>query len=159
MNRRGPAGSPPQIDDVDRRIIDQLQEDGRRTFGRIAKEVGVSEATVRQRVQRLLEADIMRIVAVTDPTALGVRLRATVGLRIDGELEQTAHAAAAIPEVDYVVVTAGSFDLLLEVLCEDTSHFCAVLDAIRKIPGVRAAESFMYLRIVKQTYPWPPDSA
>ena len=101
----------------------------------------------------------MRIVAVTDPTALGVRLRATVGLRTEGELEQTAQAAAAIPEVDYVVVTAGSFDLLLEVLCEDTSHFYAVLDRVRKIPGVQAAESFMYLRIAKQTYPWPPASA
>lgn len=159
MNQREPQASKWQLDDVDRQIIVQLQEDGRRTFGRIAKAVGVSEATVRQRIQRLLESDVMRIVAVTDPTALGVHLRATVGLRADGALEQTAQAAAAIPEVDYVVVTAGSFDLLLEVLCEDTSHFYAVLDEIRKIPSVRAAESFMYLRIAKQTYPWPPASA
>jgi Lrp/AsnC family transcriptional regulator for asnA, asnC and gidA len=159
MNRREPPASRWELDDVDRQIIAELQEDGRRTFGRIAKAVGVSEATARQRIQRLLDSDVMRIVAVTDPTALGVHLRATVGLRADGELEQTAQAAAAIPEVDYVVVTAGSFDLLLEVLCEDTSHFYSVLDAIRKIPGVRAAESFMYLRIAKQTYPWPPASA
>lgn len=159
MNQREPTASKWQLDDVDRQIIVQLQEDGRRTFGRIAKAVGVSEATVRQRIQRLLDSDVMRIVAVTDPTALGVQLRATVGLRADGDLEQTAQAAAAIPEVDYVVVTAGSFDLLLEVLCEDTSHFYAVLNEIRKIPAVRAAESFMYLRIAKQTYPWPPASA
>jgi Lrp/AsnC family transcriptional regulator, regulator for asnA, asnC and gidA len=157
MNERKPMASKWQLDDVDRQIIVQLQEDGRRTFGRIAKAVGISEATVRQRIQRLQDSDVMRIVAVIDPTALGVELRATVGLRVGGELEQTAQAAAAIPEVDYVVVTAGSFDLLLELLCEDTSHFYAVLDSIRRIPGVRAAESFMYLRIVKQTYPWPPN--
>lgn len=159
MNQREITASRSQLDDVDLQIIAQLQEDGRRTFGRIAKAVKVSEATVRQRIQRLLDSDVMRIVAVTDPTALGVRLRATVGLRADGELEQTAQAAAAIPEVDYVVVTAGSFDVLLEVLCEDTSHFYTVLDTIRKIPGVSAAETFMYLRIAKQTYPWPPANA
>lgn len=159
MNQRKPVGSKWQLDDVDRQIIAELQEDGRRTFGRIAKAVGISEATVRQRIQRLLESDVMRIVAVTDPTALGVQLRATVGLRAEGDLDATAEAVGAIPEVDYVVVTAGSFDLLLEVLCEDTNHLYTVLDAIRKVPGVEAAETFLYLRIAKQTYPWPPASA
>ncbi|MEA2213282.1 MAG: Lrp/AsnC family transcriptional regulator, regulator for asnA, asnC and gidA [Solirubrobacteraceae bacterium] len=159
MNQRDSTAAKWQLDDVDLGVIAQLQEDGRRTFGRIAKAVGVSEATVRQRIQRLLDSDAMRIVAVTDPTALGVSLRATVGIRAEGELELTAQAASAIPEVDYVVVTAGSFDLLLEVLCQDTAHFHVVLDSIRRIPTVRAAESFVYLRIAKQTYPWPPASA
>lgn len=156
MSRPTKRNVPPQIDDVDRGIIEQLQEDGRRTFGRIAEAVGVSEATVRQRVQRLLEADIMRIVAVTDPTALGRELRGTVAICADGDLDVVAAAIAEIQEVDYVVVTAGAYDALVEVFAENMTHFYSVLDRVRRVTGVRSAETLMYLRVVKQTYPWPP---
>lgn len=159
MNRRNPSGAKWQLDKIDRRIVAQLQEDGRRTLGRIANAVGVSEATVRQRVQRLIGADVMRIVAVMDPTALGVELRATLALRVDGNLEKAVAAMTAVPEVDYAVITAGSFDVLLEVLCEDMSHFYSVLERVRKVRGIRSVESLMYMRIVKQTYPWPPAEA
>jgi Lrp/AsnC family transcriptional regulator for asnA, asnC and gidA len=152
-----PRGRSPQsLDDLDRKIVEQLQQDGRRTFGRIATAVGSSEATVRQRVQRLQEADVMRIVAVVDPTSLGFELRATLTIRADGVLNDVAEAIAELPEVDYAVVTAGAFDVLVEVLAENIVHFHSVLDQVRRVDGVRAVETLMYLRVVKQTYPWPP---
>src|SRR5881398_2485305 len=100
-------------------IIRQLQRDGRRPYTSIAKTIGLSEAAVRQRVQRLLDAGVMQIVAVTDPLQVGFSRQALLGVRIDGETEPVAEALAAMDEVDYVVMTAGSFDVLAEVVCED----------------------------------------
>jgi Lrp/AsnC family transcriptional regulator, regulator for asnA, asnC and gidA len=146
-----------EIDTADRAIIDQLQLDGRRSYGRIGEAVGLSEGAVRQRVGRLRRSDAIRIVAVTDPETLGFRMRATVGLRIDGHPDAVAEALAPIPEVDYVVSTAGRFDLLIEVQCESQERFFALLnDTIKAIPGVRDTETFVYLKLHKQTYPWPP---
>jgi Lrp/AsnC family transcriptional regulator for asnA, asnC and gidA len=146
-----------EIDKSDRSIIEQLQEDGRRSYGRIGEAVGLSEGAVRQRVGRLLKSDAIRIVAVADPDILGFRLRATVGLRIDGHSDDVAARLAPIPEVDYVVSTAGRFDLLLEVQCEDQERFYELLnETIKSIPGVRDTETFVYLKLHKQTYPWPP---
>jgi Lrp/AsnC family transcriptional regulator, regulator for asnA, asnC and gidA len=146
-----------EIDNSDRSIIEQLQEDGRRSYGRIGEAVGLSEGAVRQRVGRLLRSDAIRIVAVVDPDMLGFRLRATVGLRIDGHADAVAARLAPIPEVDYVVSTAGRFDLLLEVQCEDQQRFYELLNkTIKSIPGVRDTETFVYLKLHKQTYPWPP---
>jgi Lrp/AsnC family transcriptional regulator for asnA, asnC and gidA len=155
--RRRDESSSFHLDEVDQLIIEQLQEDGRRSYGRIGKVVGLSEAAVRQRVQRLVEAEVIKIVAVTDPEVLGFRLSATVGVHVEGDLVAVADRVAAIPEVDYAVSTAGSFDLLVELRCEDDSHLFSVLnEGIRTIPGVRRTETFIYLRIHKQTYPWPP---
>ena len=146
-----------EIDAADRAIIDQLQVDGRRSYGRIGEAVGLSEGAVRQRVARLLRSDAIRIVAVTDPETLGFRMRATVGVRIDGHPDPVAAALAPIPEVDYVVSTAGRFDLLIEVQCESQERFFTLLnDTIKPIPGVRDTETFVYLKLHKQTYPWPP---
>ena len=153
------AGGPnaPRLDDMDRRIIEQLQEDGRRSYGRIGSAVGLSEAAARQRVQRLLDADVIKIVAVVDPDTFGFRMRATVGLLVEGDLMRAADRVAEIPEVDYVVITTGSFDLLIEIQCEDNAHLFTLLnERIRVVPGVRRAETFTYLRVHKQTYPWPP---
>jgi Lrp/AsnC family transcriptional regulator for asnA, asnC and gidA len=145
------------IDSADRAIIDQLQLDGRRSYGRIGEAVGLSEGAVRQRVARLLRSDVIRIVAVADPALLGFRMRATVGLRIDGHPDDIAARLATIPEVDYVVSTAGRFDLLIEVQCEDQERFFRLLnDTVKVIPGVRDTETFVYLKLHKQTYPWPP---
>ena len=110
---------------------------------------------MRQRVQRLVESGVVQIVAVTDPLTLGFRREAMIGLKIEGDLRGVADIIAAIPEVSYVVVVSGSFDLLMEVVCEDDDHLLALLnDKVRSIPGVRSTETFTYLRLYKQTYAW-----
>jgi Lrp/AsnC family transcriptional regulator for asnA, asnC and gidA len=142
------------LDDISRSIIEQLQEDGRRSYARIATAVGLSEAAVRQRVQRLLDAGILQIVAVTDPLQVGFRRQAMVGVRTRGDSRLVADALAALDEVDYVVVTAGSFDLLAEAVCEDDDQLLDIVSRIRAIEGVESTETFMYLGLYKQTYAW-----
>jgi Lrp/AsnC family transcriptional regulator, regulator for asnA, asnC and gidA len=143
------------IDDVDKAIIEQLQQDGRLPYTKLGAAVGLSEAAVRQRVQRLVESGFVQIVAVTDPLTLGFRREAMIGLKIEGDLRGVADTIASIPEVSYVVVVSGSFDLLMEVVCEDDDHLLALLnDKVRSIPGVRSTETFTYLRLYKQTYAW-----
>ncbi|MDQ1288554.1 MAG: Lrp/AsnC family transcriptional regulator, regulator for asnA, asnC and gidA [Actinomycetota bacterium] len=145
----------PQLDSVSKRIIEQLQEDGRRPYATIGKAVGLSEAAVRQRVQRLVDAGIMQIVAVTDPTQVGFSRQAMIGIRVTGELEHVAERLAEMPEVDYVVVTAGSFDLLVEVVCEDDDSLLELIShRIRTMPGVINTETFVYLKLLKQLYNW-----
>jgi Lrp/AsnC family transcriptional regulator, regulator for asnA, asnC and gidA len=147
--------APTLLDDANRAIIEQLQADGRRSYAAIAIAVGLSEAAVRQRVQRLLDSGVMQIVAVTDPMQLGFARQAMVGVRADGDLSEIADKLAALPEVDYVVVTAGSFDLLVEVVCNDDEHLLSLLNnSIRAVPGVRDSETFVYLKLAKQTYTW-----
>ncbi|MFI5957211.1 Lrp/AsnC family transcriptional regulator [Cryptosporangium sp. NPDC051539] len=149
------AGPPVVLDDIAKRIIEQLQKDGRRSYAAIAKDVGLSEAAVRQRIQRLLEAGVMQIVAVTDPLMLGFRRQAMVGVRAEGDLREVAERLGKLDEIDYVVLTAGSYDVLLEVVAEDDDHLLRVVnELIRQVPGVRSTEIFMYLRLVKQTYSW-----
>lgn len=147
--------APVVLDDLSKSIIEQLQEDGRRPYAAIAKAVGLSEAAVRQRVQRLLDAGVMQIVAVTDPLRVGFRRQALIGLKVEGDLREAARLLAAVDEVDYVVVCAGSFDLLAELVCEDDEHLLQILnDHVRRIPGVTNTETFVYLRLEKQTYTW-----
>ncbi|MBM0256778.1 Lrp/AsnC family transcriptional regulator [Micromonospora sp. 4G55] len=142
------------LDDVAKQIIEQLQEDGRRPYATIGKAVGLSEAAVRQRVQRLLDAGVMQIVAVTDPLQLGFPRQAMIGLRTDGDLETVADRLAEFEEIDYVVITAGSFDLLAEVVCRNDAHLLEILQKLRAVPGVLATEAFVYLKLRKQTYSW-----
>jgi Lrp/AsnC family transcriptional regulator, regulator for asnA, asnC and gidA len=143
------------IDDADKALIVALQRDGRMPYTRLASQVGLSEAAVRQRVQRLIESGVVQIVAVTDPMTIGFRRMAMVGLKIEGDLRAVADTISTVPEVDYVVIVGGSFDLLIEVVCEDDDHLLGLLnDKVRSIPGVRSAETFTYLRLYKQTYSW-----
>jgi Lrp/AsnC family transcriptional regulator, regulator for asnA, asnC and gidA len=142
------------LDDVSRAIIEQLQEDGRRSYARIAGAVGLSEAAVRQRVQRLLDAGVMQIVAVTDPMQVGFPRQAMVGVRTGGDPRDVADALAGVPEVDYVVVTAGTFDVLVEVVCEDDAHLLDTIARLRSAPGVVATDTFVYLGLRKQSYAW-----
>jgi Lrp/AsnC family transcriptional regulator, regulator for asnA, asnC and gidA len=143
------------LDDIGKSIVEQLQEDGRRAYASIGRAVGLSEAAVRQRVQRLQEAGVIQIVAVTDPLQLGFRRQAMVGIQADGDLAAVADALAELPEVDYVVITAGRFDLLVEAVCEDDDHLLDLLGRrIRALPGVRGAETFVYLKLRKQHYNW-----
>ena len=155
MPRHGPDAAPPMLDAVSKQIIEELQEDGRRSYAAIAKAVGLSEAAVRQRVQRLLDAGVMQIVAVTDPLTVGFQRQALIGLTVEGDLSVVAEKLAAVPEIDYVVITAGSFDVIAECVAEDDTHLLRLLnDAVRSIPGVRTAETFVYLKLAKQTYTW-----
>ncbi|HEX5333645.1 MAG TPA: Lrp/AsnC family transcriptional regulator [Cellulomonas sp.] len=155
MTTRPPASTTPPLDDLSKAIIEQLQEDGRRAYATIGKAVGLSEAAVRQRVQRLVEGGIVQIVAVTDPVQVGFTRQAMIGIKAEGDLEALADALAALAEVDYVVITAGGFDVLAEVVCEDDDHLLEVLNhKIRALPGVRTTETFVYLKLRKQLYNW-----
>ena len=143
------------LDDIDKQIIEALQHDGRAPYTQLAVEVGLSEAAVRQRVRRLVDSGVTQIVAVTDPLMLGFRRMAMVGIRVEGDLRKAADEIAAIREIDYVVIVAGSFDLMVEVVCEDDDHLLEILNnEIRTVPGVRSTETFTYLRLCKQTYAW-----
>ena len=124
------------LDDISKEIIEQLQQDGRRSYASIGQAVGLSEAAVRQRVQRLLEAGAMQIVAVTDPLTLGFQRQTMIGIRCSGELEQIADQLAAMAEIDYVVITAGSFDLLIEVVCNWSSSSQTTSISRSKDPAV-----------------------
>ncbi|MCT9009739.1 Lrp/AsnC family transcriptional regulator [Streptomyces sp. NPDC054766] len=153
-SRESRNGSP-QVDTVSLAIIEQLQQDGRRPYAAIGKAVGLSEAAVRQRVQKLLDQGVMQIVAVTDPLTVGFRRQAMVGITVEGDLDPVAEALTAMSEVEYVVMTAGSFDILAEIVCEDDDHLLDVINKrIRALPAVRSTESFVYLKLKKQTYMW-----
>ena len=142
------------IDAVSKAIIEQLQEDGRRPYAAIGKAVGLSEAAVRQRVQKLLDQGVMQIVAVTDPLTVGFRRQAMVGINVEGDIDPVAESLAALDEVEYVVITAGSFDLLAEVVCEDDDQLLEIISRVRTIPSVTTTETFVYLKLRKQTYTW-----
>ncbi|MCW2724670.1 MAG: AsnC family transcriptional regulator [Frankiales bacterium] len=155
MTSRDDRGTTVLLDEVNKRIIEQLQQDGRRSYAAIAKAVGLSEAAARQRVQRLLDAGVMQVVAVTDPVQVGFTRQAMLGIRTTGDLRRVADKIAALPEVDYVVVTAGSFDILAEIVCEDDDHLLQIVnEGIRAVPGVASTETFVYLKLTKQTYTW-----
>lgn len=148
-------GDGAALDDIDRRIIAELQQDGRKPYTQIAPAVGLSEAAVRQRVQRLVDGGVMQIVAVTDPRVLGFGRQAMVGLKVEGDTRHIADSLAAMPEVEYVVLTGGSLDVLAEVVVEDDERLIELLnDKIRALPGVRETETYIYLRIHKETYQW-----
>lgn len=143
------------LDDVSKAIIEQLQQDGRRPYAAIGKAVGLSEAAVRQRVARLQESGVMQVVAVTDPIQVGFSRAAMVGIRVDGDVEAVAEQVESLPEVEYLVVCAGSFDILAEVLAEDDDHLLSIVGKrLRTIPGVRSTETFVYLKLRKQSYAW-----
>lgn len=143
------------LDAVSKKIIEQLQVDGRRSYAEIGKAVGLSEAAVRQRVQKLTDAGVMQVVAVTDPMQLGFTRQAMIGIRASGDTRVLAEQLSEIPAVDYVVLTAGSFDLLAEVVCEDDEELIALLNSrIRNLDGVLSTETFVYLKLHKQFYNW-----
>ena len=159
---RGHSAIGAGMDDVSKRLIEELQQDGRRSYAALAKTVGLSEAAVRQRVQRLIDSGVMQVVAVTDPLQVGFSRQAMVGVRTRGDTRTVADALAEFDEIDYVVVTAGSMDLLVETVCEDDDQLLDIVGRIRATDGVESTETFMYLGLRKQTYAWgtrPPRPA
>ncbi|MBP3976459.1 Lrp/AsnC family transcriptional regulator [Microbacterium sp. BLY] len=150
-----PKSPPPALDDISKRIIELLQEDGRRPYAEIAREVGLSEAAARQRVQRLTESGVIQIVAVTDPLQLGFHRMSMIGIRVSGDPRAIAEELSAIPELAYVVVTLGTFDILVEAVCEDDDHLLDLIATrIRAIPGILQTESLLYAGLYKDLYNW-----
>ena len=146
---------PVSLDEKSKKLIELLQRDGRSSYAALAKAVNLSEAAVRQRVQRLIDTGLMQIVAVTDPLLIGFTRQAMIGIKANGDLRAVSAQIAALEEVAYVVICAGSFDLLAEVVCENDEHLLELLnDEIRNIEGVTAIEAFVYLQLEKQTYTW-----
>lgn len=144
-----------ELDPTDKAIIRALQIDGRAPYSKLGPAVGLSQAAVRQRVQRLVESGVMQVVAVTDPATLGFAVQAMVAISVSGDVRAVAAELEELDEVDYVVMTAGRFDVLAEVVCTDTHHLLDVVnDRIRAIPNVSGTEVFTYLNLVKQTYSW-----
>lgn len=152
--RRGPVSRAPSLDAVDKSIIEALQKDGREPFRRIAARIGVSEATVRARYARLRDENILQVTGVTNPLGLGFDAMAMVGIRTAGPPEEVADAVARWDEADYVVITAGQFDLLVELVCADRRQLLDVTNRIRALPGVVSTETFLYLELWKQMYDW-----
>jgi Lrp/AsnC family transcriptional regulator for asnA, asnC and gidA len=147
--------SPAPLDDASKAIIEQLQQDGRRPYATIGKAVGLSEAAVRQRVQKLHDMGIMQIVAVTDPTQVGFTRSAMIGITVQGDVDAVADKLEKLPEIAYMVVVAGKYDILAECVTEDDHHLLDVVNRrIRTMPGVLSTETFMYLNLRKQTYTW-----
>jgi len=148
-------GNGVPLDDVAKAIIEQLQQDGRRPYAAIGKAVGLSEAAVRQRVQRLVDSGVIQIVAVTDPLTVGFPRAAMIGIRCEGDMTAVADQLEVLTEVSYLVITAGQYDLLVEVVCEDDDHLLEIITKrIRAIPGVTHTETFVYLKLRKQIYTW-----
>lgn len=155
ISRVSSKRSVPVLDSTSKAIIEQLQTDGRRSYAEIGKAVGLSEAAVRQRVQKLTDAGVMQIVAVTDPMRLGFSRQAMLGIRATGDTRVIADRLTEMPEVDYVVLTAGSFDILAEVVCENDDELIELLNRrVRAIDGVDSTETFVYLKLKKQKYDW-----
>jgi Lrp/AsnC family transcriptional regulator for asnA, asnC and gidA len=143
------------LDASSRAIIAQLQEDGRRAYSTIAKAVGLSEAAVRGRVKTLTESGVLQVVAVTDPMQVGFARQAMVAISINGNVEEAAEHLARIDEIDYLVITAGSYDILAEVVVAGDDHLLELInERIRAVPGVVRTETFLYLKLTKQTYNW-----
>ena len=142
------------LDATDRAIVERLQVDGRMAFTQIAAEVGLTEGAIRKRVQRLTESGFMQIVAVTDPLSVGDRRVALIGLRINGGTDRTAAELGAMAEVEYLVATAGRYDLMFEVMVADEAHLLQFLSAVRDRTDVIEAEAFPCLKLYKQTFAW-----
>jgi Lrp/AsnC family transcriptional regulator, regulator for asnA, asnC and gidA len=152
--RRGAVSVPRSLDAVDQALIEALQQNGREAFRRIAAEVGVSEATIRARYQRLCQDNILQVTGVTNPLGLGFEAQAMVGIRTSGAPEPVAESIAQWDEAGYVVITAGQFDILVELVCADRRQLLEVTSRIRELDGVLSTESFLYLELYKQLYDW-----
>ena len=146
------------MDELDLSILASLQTDGRRPFTDIAQELNVSEGTVRNRVSKLIEKHILHIVGLVDPASLGFNAPAVVGVSVaEGDIEQMARIIASYPEVSYLIMVSGEFDLIVEVLCKDREHLANFLNyKLRKVPGVERTQTFMTLRTFKMAYGSPP---
>ena len=156
MDDRKPATSrAPNLDDIAKRIIELLQGDGRLSYSAIAKDVGLSEAAVRHRVQKLIEGGVIQIVAVTDAMQMGFARQAMIGIKVTGDVQEVAAKLGAMDELDYIVITTGRFDILAELVATSDDELLDIISKrVSTIDGVVTTETFVYMRLVKQTYAW-----
>ena len=154
MSERGPVRRPASLDALDTQIIEALQENGREAFRSLAARLGVSEATIRNRYGRLTEAGVLQVTAVTNPLGLGFDSMAMLGVSVEGPPERVADELAGWREAIYVVVVAGRFDLLVELVADDRRELLDLIGRIRSIDGVRDTETFVYLDLAKQMFDW-----
>ena len=154
QSRRGAVSRLRRLDEIDSGIIVALQKNGRESFRGIAADLGISEATVRARYARIVEDGIIQVTAVTNPLGLGFDAQAMVGIRTAGPPERVADEIARWDEAGYVVVTAGQFDILVELVCRDRRHLLELTNRLRSVESVLSTESFLYLELWKQLYDW-----
>ncbi len=145
-----------KVDKIDLAIIRILQKDGRRHFADIAVELGLAPSTVQQRANRLINAGLVKITALVDPLTLGISVLATIAIKADGtKLREAAASIGKFPEVDYAVICTGSYDILIEVACQSNDDLLSFIsDKLAKVDGVREIDTFLYLRIVKDSDQW-----
>ncbi len=145
-----------QLDETDRRIVARLQYDGRMPFTDIAAELDLSEGAVRRRVKRMIESGVLQIVGVVEPQYLDWQAAGMIGVTVQaGEVDAVAHQIAQFPEVSYLFMASGGFDLFAEVYCKDMDHFVSFLNQkLQKVPGVQRTETFMILKMYKLSYRW-----
>ncbi len=144
-----------ELDDIDKAIVRALQKDGRLAYSQLGTMIGLSEAATRRRVNRLIERGVMQIVAVTDPAKIGFPVQAMIGINVEGDIGSVTDRLADVEQFEYLVVAAGRYDILAEVVCSDTDDLLRVVNEhVRSVPGVRATEILAYLKLVKQTYNW-----
>ncbi|MBB4662768.1 Lrp/AsnC family transcriptional regulator [Conexibacter arvalis] len=149
--KRGIAGSAT-LDDLDRALVAALQADGRESFRNIARRLNVAEGTIRNRYERLSDAGVLDVVGVTNPLALGFDAMAMVGVKTSGRPQQVAEALSGMEEVSYVVIVAGQFDLLVEVVCTDHAHLLEMTERLRALDGIVTTDTFVYLKLARQSF-------
>jgi len=142
------------LDHTARRIVAMLQEDGRCPNTVIARDLGISEATVRARIDALRASGVLQIVGLTDPGNMGFGVMAMIGVQAASDLGLIAQQVSTWPETTYVVISAGSYDMLVEVVCRDNADLLRIAEQLRAVPGVRSTESFIYISRHKLNYAW-----
>jgi Lrp/AsnC family transcriptional regulator, regulator for asnA, asnC and gidA len=150
-----------RLDETDRAIIAQLQVDGRLPYTEIAARLGLSEGSIRRRVRRLTEAGLLQIVAVVEPGLMGREAAGLIGVNVQpGQVDGAAAAIGRFPEVTYLVMSSGGFDLIVEVYCRDREHFVTFLNhKLQRVPGVLRTETYMILKMYKLSYRWGESAA
>ena len=143
-----------KLDATNKRIIESLQREGRRSFTAIARDLGISETAVRARVQKLTDAGVIDVVAITNPLMVGFDVMAMIGVQAASNLQEIADRVSEWDEASYVVILSGSLDLLVEVVCRDNQHLLELVQRLREVDGVKSTETFMYLDLHKQTFAW-----
>ncbi|TAK10919.1 MAG: Lrp/AsnC family transcriptional regulator [Anaerolineae bacterium] len=148
-----------QLDKLDRDIIAHLQQDGRKAFTDIAKELNISEGTVRNRVGRLVDGNVLQVVGMVDPYQLGFDAPALIGVSVSPpDIERAAAEIAELAEVSYLIMVSGDFDLYVEVMCRDRDHLAKFLnERLRQVPGVQRTETFLILKTYKLAYGAAPN--
>ena len=142
------------LDEIDQQIMEALRKDGRTPFAQIAEQLGVSPGMIRMRFNRLVEMELLKVVAITNPLRMGYEAMAMIGIRTDGKkMIEVAEQVAKLDEVVYLIVTSGRFDIMAEVFCQDHADLLRfITEKLYRIEGGRDTECFLQLKIVKEVY-------